>query len=603
VPYPKGLGVAPDSTIVYDLHGACTNFAADIGVDDEITGNLASVVFTVVGDSTTLYTSGTLTPSSATTSVSLDVTGVDQLELTVADAGDGPGEDHADWAGARVTCAAGSGGTSRTISYGYDGLQRLTGAVESGATTNTYAYGYDDAGNRTSVTVNGVTTTRSYNAANQVSGWTYDDAGNLTSDGTNTYTYDALNRLTNQGTTTNAYNGDSTLVAQTVSGVTTRYTQDLALPLSQILSDGTTTYVYGMDRLYGVAGSTRTWYGSDALGSVRQTLNDSGSVLGTANYDPYGQVQSGLVGAFGFTGELQQGNSVYLRARWYNSAAGTFTAHDPFAGFSEQPYSLHQYQYGYSNPVSNTDPSGKTVCVLGFLAPGPGWVAGAVCLVVQIGGLAVAAWAGNQIGQFVGESLQTPSHTGHEPPLPPTALGTPPITSQYPQVDDYMSADPFPSENTPCPETFPLDLVDRGSLRSVQWPNAAQQRGPVVLAATYGQAKRWLLDGADSVEVNSRVVAEKLLKELYEGYTDITSENPVLAKRSRGSLARTYHWDDQIYGAGVPIPKDQRGRPMEEYRGRLAWHDLDDAHSRQRHLQIRNAQDRTIRIFWGPFIW
>jgi hypothetical protein len=32
----------------------------------------------------------------------------------------------------------------------------------------------------------------------------------------------------------------------------------------------------------------RTWYGADNQGSVRQTLSDSGAVLGTQNYDPYG---------------------------------------------------------------------------------------------------------------------------------------------------------------------------------------------------------------------------------------------------------------------------------------------------------------------------
>jgi len=74
----------------------CTRFVADLGVDDEISGNLASVVFSITGDGTVRYTSGTLTPSSPTTSVSIDVTGVDQLTLMVSDAGDGPGEDHAD---------------------------------------------------------------------------------------------------------------------------------------------------------------------------------------------------------------------------------------------------------------------------------------------------------------------------------------------------------------------------------------------------------------------------------------------------------------------------------------------------------------------------
>jgi len=38
--------------------------------------------------------------------------------------------------------------------------------------------------------------------------------------------------------------------------MTTYYALDLASPLSQILSDGTSQYVYGQDRLFGVASST-----------------------------------------------------------------------------------------------------------------------------------------------------------------------------------------------------------------------------------------------------------------------------------------------------------------------------------------------------------
>ena len=76
-----------------------------------------------------------------------------------------------------------------------------------------------------------------YNAANQISnaGFSYDNAGNLINDGTAAYTYDALNRTTVRGATTYGYNGDGTLVSQATSGVTTRYTQDLAAPLSQVL--------------------------------------------------------------------------------------------------------------------------------------------------------------------------------------------------------------------------------------------------------------------------------------------------------------------------------------------------------------------------------
>lgn len=77
------------------------------------------------------------------------------------------------------------------------------------------------------------------------------------------------------------------------------------------------------------------------------------------NYDSQGWNADG-VPAMGFTGEYQGSGMVYLRARWYNPTAGTFLSKDPFAGYNEQPYSKLPYQYGYGNPVSNTDPSGKS---------------------------------------------------------------------------------------------------------------------------------------------------------------------------------------------------------------------------------------------------
>jgi RHS repeat-associated protein len=76
-------------------------------------------------------------------------------------------------------------------------------------------------------------------------------------------------------------------------------------------------------------------------------------------------VQTGSVPTFGVTGDLHDGTAglVTLRARWYTTRAGTFTAVDPFAGFAEQPYSQHPYQYAYSNPVVWTDPSGQVSIV------------------------------------------------------------------------------------------------------------------------------------------------------------------------------------------------------------------------------------------------
>jgi RHS repeat-associated protein len=64
---------------------------------------------------------------------------------------------------------------------------------------------------------------------------------------------------------------------------------------------------------------------------------------------------------FGFTGELHSAGQVYLRARWYAPGQGRFVSEDPFAGWATRPYSLHPYQYAYSNPVMWTDPTGECV--------------------------------------------------------------------------------------------------------------------------------------------------------------------------------------------------------------------------------------------------
>jgi RHS repeat-associated protein len=196
-------------------------------------------------------------------------------------------------------------------------------------------------------------------------GYTYDNAGNLTNDGSAASTYDALNRMTQRGTTTHTYNGDGTLVSQASGGITTRYTQDLASPLSQVLqtkvgSAAITDYRYGLHGLASLNSGVKTWYTADALGSVRRTVSDSGTPQGVINYDPWGTPESGSVPTFGFTGELQDVGAglVNLRARWYSTGRGRFTSADSWMGDDAHSQSLNLYGYVGSNPVGLTDPSG-----------------------------------------------------------------------------------------------------------------------------------------------------------------------------------------------------------------------------------------------------
>ncbi len=114
VVYAKGLGAHAASEIDYTM-SACTSFSAKVGVDDEV-GTKGTVVFQVWADGTKLYDSGTLTGSSPTATVSVDVTGRTALQLIVTNADGDNSYDHADWADAKLTCGGGTtDGTPPTV--------------------------------------------------------------------------------------------------------------------------------------------------------------------------------------------------------------------------------------------------------------------------------------------------------------------------------------------------------------------------------------------------------------------------------------------------------------------------------------------------------
>ncbi len=232
-------------------------------------------------------------------------------------------------AGASLLALAGVTETT-TISYNYDRLYRVTGASYTGTLTNTFGYGYDAVGNRTVQTqtiTSTLVTNYSYDLANRltsVNGVTYswDDNGNLLNDGLQAYTYDQANRLKQvvQGATTSTfgYNGLGDRLQQTVGITTTRYVLDPAAGLTQVLADGTNTYLYGNGRVAQYQASMQ-YFGADGLGSVRQIYDASAQVVGSSRYDPYGSLiaQSGATSVFAFTGEQYDAATglEYLRAR------------------------------------------------------------------------------------------------------------------------------------------------------------------------------------------------------------------------------------------------------------------------------------------------
>ena len=114
-----------------------------------------------------------------------------------------------------------------------------------------------------------------------------------------------------------------------------------------------------------------------------------------------------LFGGLSKNDQLQNTDTglVYLRARWYNPSTGTFLGRDPFDGFATMPYSQHLYQYGYSSPLMNTDPTGKWVqclpTVLLAAADGPlpfgDWVT-MTCLTAALGSAAGVAGGAASMG-------------------------------------------------------------------------------------------------------------------------------------------------------------------------------------------------------------
>ena len=133
--YPRGFGVHAGSEMRFSLKGTpgaqCSRFTADIGIDDEV-GSKGSVVFQVFLDGVKAYDSGTLTGSSATKKVDVDIKGKKELRLIVTDAGNGISYDHADWANPKIDCtpavAAGPAG-SLDNTFGLGGRASVGGVA------------------------------------------------------------------------------------------------------------------------------------------------------------------------------------------------------------------------------------------------------------------------------------------------------------------------------------------------------------------------------------------------------------------------------------------------------------------------------------------
>jgi YD repeat-containing protein len=180
----------------------------------------------------------------------------------------------------------------QTIDYTYDPLGRLTNANYDDG--RYYTYTYDAVGNRLTETTEEGTDTYIYDANNRISSlngtyYGYDGNGNLRWDSKQFYSYDGANHLTQLADIFNAkmytysYDGlgdllnSTTLAWSTGESSNTNYIQDIAGGLSQVLSDGTNTYLYGYNRISQTNADKVGYFLDDAIGSVRQAAGRKSS--------------------------------------------------------------------------------------------------------------------------------------------------------------------------------------------------------------------------------------------------------------------------------------------------------------------------------------
>ena len=274
--------------------------------------------------------------------------------------------------------------TPQRHDLGYDNADQLLTAPLKNASTNAlvrqYTYAYDLASNRTSEQVVNKTTTSTPNNINEI----VSQSGGTT----RTLTYDLNGSLINDGLTrTFEWDGANRLVAINYTGTTNR---------SEFTYDGLSRCVKIVEKTGGTVNSTRkfVWCGAekcefrnannavqlqifpqgqyqgsgayyytrDHLGSIRELVDGSGTVVARYDYDPYGRSTT-VIGTnkpdFNFTGLYQHAKSGLDMAvhRFYDPDLGRWLSRDPIG----EAGGINLYGYVGNNPVNYVDELGLAV--------------------------------------------------------------------------------------------------------------------------------------------------------------------------------------------------------------------------------------------------
>lgn len=191
------------------------------------------------------------------------------------------------------------------------------------------------------------------------------------------YHYNAENQLqeviTGKNKVQYEYDASGLRTKKTVNGKETIYVWDGDQIVLELNANGKVKrrYIRGNDLIYTDEGegTKKQYYVTDLHGNVVQLLDESGKIVKSYEYDAFGNevdADKKDENPYRYCGEYydKETESVYLRARYYQSGLGRFLTRDTYTGEENELLSLHLYTYCENDAVNAVDPSGHEEIVV-----------------------------------------------------------------------------------------------------------------------------------------------------------------------------------------------------------------------------------------------
>ncbi|WP_055073653.1 RHS repeat domain-containing protein [Pseudanabaena sp. 'Roaring Creek'] len=497
-------------------------------------------------------------------------------------------------------------------SYSYDSNGNrtndgyVTGVNNRLLEDNKYLYEYDIVGNRTKRTDKSTNEVMEYrwDIRDRLTGITVkNDLGEIIR--TAEYTYDVYNQRIAKTVDTD---GDGSLAA-----VTERYVYGRDQNIDLIFDEnGNVNHRYlfgnGVDQIEADEsnGNVR-WALTDHLGSVRDIVDDSGTMLNHIVYDAFGGVTSqtdeSVVFRYGYTArELDAESGLqYNRARYLDSFTGKFISEDPISFKGED---TNLYRYVFNSPIGYNDPSGLAgvrAAVVGVRAAvagakaigsGSGLLSGLALIGRFVAPVAAFATTFFAFTQPTADDDYFPSNPQASKNIKPAPTPSPsPKLTPIPQANKKRNPNPFPTPNKPyipnpniCEEDDPkgenqmIVQLQKGYTNTHQVP----VRNNSIVGVRVSQMNNALLELFYTYPTKAPWFPKENETSFIRGMSEITQYMATVQSNGgtddRARTLYTYQWD----GTGENIAK---GSPDK------------DNKRREYRVELENKRGRNLRSF------